>query len=59
MEPMRVWYDGEFSTTAPEIGLVSLGAVAEDGREFYGVSSEFDPERANPWVKNSNLGKLA
>src|SRR5688500_7140146 len=24
---MRIWYDAEFSTTAPDIGLVSLGAV--------------------------------
>ena len=55
---MRIWYDGEFSTTAPEIGLISLGAVAEDGREFYGVSTEFDPERAHPWVKANVLPQL-
>ena len=55
---MRVFYDGEFSTTAPEIGLVSIGAVAEDGREFYGVSTEFDPGTAHPWVQQHVLPQL-
>ena len=55
---MRVFYDGEFSTTVPEIGLVSIGAVTEDGREFYGVSSEFDPATAHPWVKRHVLPQL-
>ncbi|MEX2290696.1 MAG: polyadenylate-specific 3'-exoribonuclease AS [Mycobacteriales bacterium] len=55
---MRVWYDAEFSTTAPDIGLVSLGAVIEDGREFYAVSTEFDAEAAHPWVKKNVLPQL-
>ena len=55
---MRVFYDGEFSTTAPEIGLVSIGAVREDGAEFYGVSTEFDPATAHPWVKRHVLPQL-
>lgn len=55
---MRVWYDAEFSTTAPDVGLVSLGAVAEDGREFYAVSCEFDPDSAHPWVRRHVLPQL-
>ncbi len=55
---MRVFYDCEFSTTAPEIGLVSLGAVAEDGREFYGVSTDVDPTTAHPWVVRNVLPQL-
>ena len=55
---MRVWYDAEFATTAPEIALVSLGAVREDGREFYGVSTEFDPATAHPWVVQHVLPQL-
>jgi len=47
---VRVFYDAEFATTAPGVTLVSIGAVAEDGREFYGVSTEFDPAAAHPWV---------
>jgi hypothetical protein len=37
---------------------VSLGAVAEDGREFYAVSTEFDAEAAHPWVKRNVLPQL-
>ena len=55
---MKVFYDGEFSTTAPQLGLVSIGAVREDGREFYGVSTEFDPATAHPWVKQHVLPQL-
>ena len=55
---MRVWYDAEFSTTAPDIGLVSIGAVREDGAELYAVSTEFDPESAHPWVKANVLPQL-
>ena len=55
---MRVWYDAEFSTTAPVVELVSIGAVAEDGREFYAVSTEFDPDGAHPWVKRNVLPQL-
>ncbi|MCW2681796.1 MAG: hypothetical protein JWM62_3197 [Frankiales bacterium] len=55
---MRIWYDAEFSTTAPTVELISLGAVAEDGREFYGVSTEFDPSAAHPWVVTNVLPQL-
>lgn len=55
---MRVWYDAEFSTTAPDIGLVSIGAVREDGSELYAVSTEFDADAAHPWVKKNVLPQL-
>ncbi len=38
--------------------MVSIGVVAQDGREFYAVSTEFDPETAGPWVRRNVLGKL-
>lgn len=55
---MRVFYDAEFATTAPTVELVSLGAVTEDGREFYAVSTEFDADGAHPWVKQRVLPQL-
>jgi hypothetical protein len=55
---VRVFYDAEFATTAPTVELVSLGAVAEDGREFYAVSTEFDAAGAHPWVKENVLPQL-
>lgn len=55
---MRYFYDTEFIEDGTTIDLVSIGVVAEDGREFYAVSTEFDPNRAIPWVRNNVLDKL-
>ncbi len=55
---MRFFYDCEFIEDGVTIDLVSIGAVGEDGREFYAVSTEFDPDRAGPWVRANVLPKL-
>ena len=49
---MRFYYDTEFIEDGSTIDLVSIGIVAEDGRELYAVSSEFDQRKllANPWL---------
>ena len=39
----RYFYDCEFIEDGRTIELISIGVVAEDGREFYAVSTEFDP----------------
>ncbi len=53
-----MFYDLEFGVTAPEVTLVSIAVVAEDGREFYAVSSEFDPLAVHPWVREHVLPQL-
>jgi hypothetical protein len=55
---VRYFYDCEFIEDGRTIDLVSIGAVDEEGREFYAVSTEFDPERAGPWVRQNVLPKL-
>lgn len=55
---MRFFYDCEFIEDGRTIELVSIGVVAEDGREFYAVSTEFDPSRAIGWVRKNVLDKL-
>lgn len=55
---MRYFYDTEFIEDGRTIELISIGVVAEDGREYYAVSSEFDPGRAGNWVRNHVLPKL-
>jgi hypothetical protein len=55
---MRYFYDCEFIEDGVVIDLVSIGVVAEDGREYYAVSSEFDAARAGPWVRRHVLPKL-
>lgn len=55
---MRFFYDCEFLEDGRTIELVSIGVVAEDGREFYAVSTDFDPAKANDWVRANVLDKL-
>ncbi|MBO0839317.1 MAG: polyadenylate-specific 3'-exoribonuclease AS [Sciscionella sp.] len=55
---MRFFYDCEFIEDGTTIDLVSIGVVGEDGREFYAVSTEFDPGRAGEWVRANVLPKL-
>ena len=55
---MRFFYDAEFGVTAPVVSLISIGVVGEDGREYYAVSSEFDPMDVHPWVRDNVLPQL-
>lgn len=55
---MRYFYDTEFIEDGATIELISIGIVAEDGREYYAVSTDFDSARANPWVRENVLAKL-
>ncbi len=55
---VRFFYDTEFIEDGVTIDLVSIGVVDESGREFYAVSTEFDPAKAGPWVREHVLTKL-
>ncbi|WP_353647830.1 polyadenylate-specific 3'-exoribonuclease AS [Nakamurella sp. A5-74] len=54
----RYFYDCEFIEDGLTIELVSIGVVADDGREYYAVSTDFDPGRANSFVRTHVLDKL-
>ena len=55
---MKYFYDTEFIEDGRTIDLISIGVAAEDGREYYGVSTEFDPSRAGRWVRAHVLPRL-
>jgi hypothetical protein len=55
---VRFFVDLEFGDTAKVVSLISVGVVAEDGREYYAVSSEFDPLDVHPWVADNVLPQL-
>jgi 3' exoribonuclease, RNase T-like len=55
---VRFFYDCEFIEDGTTIDLVSIGVVDETGREFYAVSTEFDPTKAIDWVRRNVLNKL-
>jgi hypothetical protein len=52
------FYDCEFIEDGVTIDLVSIGVVDEYGREFYAVSTEFDPSKAIAWVRENVLNLL-
>ena len=55
---MRYWLDTEFIEDGKTIDLISIGMVAEDGRELYAENKECDLSRANEWVKENVLRHL-
>ena len=55
---MRYFFDTEFIDDGRTIELISIGVAAEDGREYYAISTEFDPDRAGRWVRAHVLPKL-
>lgn len=55
---MRYWFDTEFIEDGKTIDLISIGIVAEDGREFYAESLDADLSRADEWVKTNVVAHL-
>lgn len=57
---MKYFYDTEFHEDGKTIDFISIGIVAEDGREFYGVSSEFDTRRvaSHDWLMKNVMSSI-
>jgi hypothetical protein len=50
VQHVKYWIDTEFIARPYTIDLISIGLVAEDGREFYAESSEVDWSKAGLWT---------
>lgn len=55
---MKYWLDTEFIEDGKTIDLVSIGIVAEDGRELYAEVLDADLTRASEWVRENVLAHL-
>lgn len=57
---MRYFIDTEFEERGPHepIKLISIGIVAEDGRELYLENGEYDPHFASDWLKQNVIPHL-
>jgi len=55
---MKYFLDTEFVEKPNTIELISIGIVAEDGREWYAENLNFNPDNANDWVKENVLPHL-
>lgn len=49
---------GGFNKPRWSIELISIGIKCEDGRTYYAISEEFNPDKCNDWVKENVLPKL-
>lgn len=57
---MRYYYDTEFHEDGSTIDLISIGIVAEDGREYYAVNrhANWQRIRQNPWLMKNVVPQL-
>lgn len=57
---MKYFYDTEFHEDGKTIDFISIGVVAEDGREFYAVSEDFDTRRVaqNNWLMENVMSSI-
>ncbi len=57
---MRYYYDCEFIEDGHTIDLISIGMVAEDGREYYAVASDapWDRIKEHDWLVRNVLPSL-
>jgi hypothetical protein len=55
---MKYWLDTEFIEDGETIDLISIGIVAEDGREYYAINLDCDLSKASKFVKENVIPKL-
>ena len=55
---MRYFFDTEFIEKPDSLTLISIGVVAEDGREFYAVNAHAYEWEASDWVKQNVWPRL-
>ena len=55
---MRFFVDTEFIDDGKTIDLLSIGIVAEDGREYYAINRDCDFSKASSWVRDNVISKL-
>lgn len=55
---MKYFFDTEFIEDGRTIDLISIGIVAEDGREYYAINYDCDFTKASDWVQENVLCHL-
>jgi 3' exoribonuclease, RNase T-like len=52
---MKYWLDTEFIEDGETIDLISIGIVAEDGRQYYAINYDCGFDKASQWVQDNVL----
>ena len=50
---MKIFFDTEFTGLHQGTTLISIGMIAEDGRELYCELNDYDKSQIDDWLKNN------
>ena len=55
---MKIFFDTEFTGLHQKTTLISIGMVAEDGREFYCELNDYDQTQIDDWLQDNVIVNL-
>jgi hypothetical protein len=55
---MNIYWDTEFTGLHRDTTLISIGMVADNGKEFYAEFNDFNPLQVDDWVKEHVIDNL-
>jgi hypothetical protein len=55
---MKVFFDSEFTGLHQNTTLISIGLVAEDGKEFYAEFTDYAKDQVDEWIENNVIKNL-
>ena len=55
---MKIFFDTEFTGLHQNTTLISIGCVAEDGREFYAELIDYDKSQVDDWLQENVIDNL-
>jgi 3' exoribonuclease, RNase T-like len=55
---MRIYFDTEFTGLHQNTTLISVGAVSDDGQEFYAELTDYDRAQVDDWLRDNVIAHL-
>lgn len=55
---MKIFFDEEFTGLHQKTTLISIGMIAEDGREFYCELNDYDKTQVDDWLMDNVIANL-
>src|SRR5690606_23282011 len=55
---MKIFFDTEFTGLHQQTTLISIGMIAEDGRELYIELNDYSDMQVDDWIEENVLSKL-
>jgi len=55
---MKIFFDTEFTGLHQNTTLISIGMIAEDGRELYCELNDYDKTQIDEWLKDNVIANL-